>query len=166
MDLDSVELLENISKRLEKIETMLNSSGSGSAVQEPETKPPILKLKNEYEYKYKYVSLEDLMNGMGLEEYIDKVTDKVKDKDYNLLYCLAQKALGSGLDKYAYCFLKTHTPRVYNNDGIIRIEMFNHRHRTPTIIDNNAKIIKQLIKYCFDEKYWNKLNIEIKLFFY
>lgn len=164
MDLDSVELLDKINSsltkinaRLDKIDTRLDKV---DPVPEPDTPRPNLDVEN---IKTDYLSV--FMNQIGLANYHSRVDKHVESKRQSSLENWQSILKGIvGEHGSSQPFYRTMTPIISCNlAGIITVTLFFRKGVDDDTKRCHGKMMKQLVKYCYDEKYWDQLEYEIKI---
>lgn len=118
-----------------------------------------------------YTSLGELMIDMGLVQYLDTVIENLNPGvfDYDetdWLYVLSRK-----IGRYGFKFFKNRTPivKVYESESEseskIKIRVYisfdtdYYENNESRYLYHEVEMMKLLIKYCYQEKYWDKLEI-------
>lgn len=155
--MDSVELFEKMNSTLEKMNVRLENLEKALPRQpEPEPEPiPILCVRSQ-EYKL----LSDLMEGMGLEPYYNRVYKQIGiifpgEKPFVAL----AKIVGVNVQK----FYRYNTPRIISLKGAILVYMAFSKNAEKEDVDASCAMIKKLISYCFESKHWKWVfkNIQV-----
>lgn len=152
MDLDSVELLEQMKMTLRKLGDRIDKLESGNI-----TVGDVPKLS--FDVDQEYDTIAELLEAMGLSTYLDQVRENIRENR------LAGESFKTVLHRLAGCetsvtIFKRNTPKVYvETDGQITINLFWTEHVSGTIDDDMTKFMTLLIQYCYEKKYWDKLDI-------